>query len=147
MTTTTTGTLVMAAYISSATQLIDDEGLLEILKVSRINNSRDAITGMLLYKRGNFIQVLEGPEEKVTETLAKVRRDTRHTGMIVMFKKPIEDRFFGQWSMGFQPATDLSASDEAAFSSFLTPTVSDADFRAKGDRCYRLLVQFKDNMR
>lgn len=36
-----------------------------MLAKSRSNNVRDGISGMLLYRDGDFLQVLEGPEDKV----------------------------------------------------------------------------------
>jgi len=46
-------------YVSTSVKLLNDEELLDILKVSRENNSGKDITGLLLYKGGNFMQVLE----------------------------------------------------------------------------------------
>ena len=55
-------------YMSSATQLMSNEELLELLKTCRENNEKKNLTGMLLYGEGAFVQVLEGEEETVEAT-------------------------------------------------------------------------------
>ena len=50
-------------YVSSAIKLMHDDELLLLLEKARENNSRLGITGMLLYKEGNFMQMLEGGKE------------------------------------------------------------------------------------
>ena len=67
-------------YISSATWLMSDEELAALLMECRTNNERLQVTGMLLYKEGNFIQVLEGEQETVEQLYIKIRADVRHTG-------------------------------------------------------------------
>jgi len=53
---------VPLVYVSSATELFSDTQLENLLLRSRQNNSTLGITGMLLYKDGNFMQCLEGPK-------------------------------------------------------------------------------------
>ncbi len=52
-------------YVSSAVRPFSRVDLDDLLATSRANNARVGITGMLLYKDGNFMQVLEGDEEAV----------------------------------------------------------------------------------
>ena len=49
-------------YVSTARELMDKDALLGILAKAREKNARLGITGMLLYKDGNFLQLLEGEE-------------------------------------------------------------------------------------
>jgi Sensors of blue-light using FAD len=58
------------------------EELTDLLRKSRDNNAALGITGMLLYKDGNFMQVLEGDEERVRALATKVSQDRRHRGFI-----------------------------------------------------------------
>ena len=51
-------------YVSSAVDLFSDEELLKLLDVSRKNNQALDVTGMLLYKGGNFMQFLEGEKRR-----------------------------------------------------------------------------------
>ena len=65
----------------------------------------------------------------------------------MLTKKPIQERQFPNWSMAFTNLGALSAEDKAAFSPFLSGSFLDEDFRRKPDRCYRLLLHFKGNIR
>jgi hypothetical protein len=64
--------LFSTVYVSSATRRLSVAELAEILRVSRADNQRVKITGMLLYKDGNIMQVLEGAEEKVSALIEKL---------------------------------------------------------------------------
>lgn len=139
--------LVSLVYVSSAAREFQPPELIDILRTARMNNERLHVTGMLLYKDGNFMQVLEGPGQAITQLLGSIERDDRHRGMIVLIKKAIEQRQFAQWCMAFRDLNDLSADDQAGYSSFLAGSLLDQEFRAKPDRCYKLLLHFKNNMR
>lgn len=139
--------LVSLVYVSSSTRKLTDAEILEILRTSQRNNERRAITGMLLYKDGNFLQVLEGRDAEVTDLVERVERDARHRGLIVLTKKRIQERQFPNWSMAFKDLGALSAQDQAAFSPFLADSFLDEDFRGKPDRSYKLLLHFKENIR
>ncbi len=102
---------------------------------------------MLLYKDGNFLQVLEGSDTSVTELMETVERDNRHRGVLVLTKKPIQERQFPNWSMAFKNLGALSDEDKVAFSPFLSGSFLDEDFRRKPERCYKLLLHFKESIR
>lgn len=108
-------------YVSQATRPMSEEDLASILKKSRDYNTADGITGLLIYKftpsenRANFMQLLEGPEEKVLEAFARIEADKRHHTKIVLEQGEISDRNFPEWSMGFRNA---DASDLAKFEGY-----------------------------
>jgi|ERR1043165_246003 hypothetical protein len=89
-------------YLSSATDLPDDSDLKSILVKSRENNTRDGITGVLLYHEGNFIQVLEGEGEKIHDTYMRILNDKCHKGVHKMIEREAAQRGFPDWSMGFK---------------------------------------------
>ena len=60
-------------YVSAATQLFSKAELLQLLTLVREKNQRLAVTGMLLYKDGDFIQLLEGEESVVKQVLDKIK--------------------------------------------------------------------------
>lgn len=97
--------LVQLVYVSSAAKLLDDAELDQILESSARNNEKVGITGMLLYAAGSFMQVLEGEEESVNSTFARVTADPRHSGVILIMKEAIETREFAEWAMGFKRLT------------------------------------------
>lgn len=73
----------------------------QILATSRRNNTRADVTGALLFNKGAFAQVLEGPRSKVEETFERIQRDTRHSDVTVLECAPTESRSFPDWSMAF----------------------------------------------
>lgn len=102
-------------YLSSAVGLVEPTVLADILDVSRRNNNADGITGALFFHDGNFIQVLEGPAEKVTACFGRIKRDPRHTGCLLMQSEPSESRVFASWDMGFVSVSDLPDDQRANF--------------------------------
>ena len=72
----------------------------EILSVSQRNNGRDGITGFLIFDKTWFVQILEGERAKVTETYARIARDTRHAAATVINARDVPARLFANWTMG-----------------------------------------------
>ena len=72
----------------------------EILSVSQRNNSRDGITGFLIFDKTCFIQILEGERAKVAETYARIARDTRPSGTAIINVRDVQRRLFPNWTMG-----------------------------------------------
>jgi hypothetical protein len=66
------------------------------------NNAKIGVTGMLLYKDGNFMQLIEGPGEPVRALHAKISIDPRHRGLMTLLQGHQEKREFQDWAMGFQ---------------------------------------------
>lgn len=97
--------LLHVAYFSENRITREDAGLIEeintILRVSQRNNARDGVTGALVFNRGVFGQVLEGPSRAVETIFERIQMDTRHANVTVLDLAPIERRFFSEWSMGF----------------------------------------------
>lgn len=89
-------------YLSSADDTVTETELQNLLKKSKIYNSKNLITGILLHIDGDFIQVLEGDETIVTELYDKIKIDKRHKGVIIVSKSPVKDRQFAEWSMGYK---------------------------------------------
>ncbi len=102
---------------------------------------------MLLYKDGNFMQLLEGPEESVSALLARIERDGRHRGMIVLNKKSILNRKFPEWSMAFKHLDDDSLAHTAGYSSFLAGFTVDESLEDSQDPSHKLLLHFRNNIR
>jgi len=102
-------------YLSTASIPLTDQQLSDILTKSRINNSKQDITGLLLYHDGSIIQVLEGDKEIVQNLYAIISNDTRHAGAISMLEGESEQRNFPDWSMGFK---SISNQDWAPFTGY-----------------------------
>jgi len=107
-------TLLSIIYSSQATEAFDESGLDALLEQCRENNAAVDLTGMLLYRDGRFLQVLEGPEEPLRALMDVLATDERHTGLRVLFEEPLSTRQFPNWTMGFQRADDDAADTGAA---------------------------------
>ena len=140
--------LVCAVYVSSAHRPLGDDELLELLQVARQNNQRSDVTGMLLYRDGNFLQVLEGPASAVDALIDKIKRDTRHHGLILMSRRGIEERQFSDWQMAFRNMSKSHMAEEG-YSPFLEPTFDEEEEETgeASQLVFRLLRRFKDVVR
>jgi len=81
---------------------MEESELLRLLEGARIHNERNGVTGILLYARGTFIQVLEGEESEVERIFNVISHDPRHQDVTLIEKEPIQERMFANWSMGFR---------------------------------------------
>ncbi len=138
--------LVSAVYISSA-RIGHEREVVNILRVSRENNQRAGLTGLLAYKDGNFLQILEGPQSELMRTVDVIGRDRRHAGMIVLAKRRIEERLFPDWSMAFREIEQFSPEESDLCSRLLEDGLLEEKHQSKPDLCYQLLISFKKNMR
>jgi len=141
------GDLKFLVYVSSAVRLFSHEELVELLRLSRINNVRLGITGMLLYDRGNFIQLMEGPDAHVDKLYETIRADPRHKQVATLLQGPLEKRQFTTFMMGFDNAGDLSVEDRTAYTNFLREPPKPSRFGEKPHRALRLLLSFRRNAR
>jgi|TARA_B110000967_G_scaffold191241_1_gene216703 hypothetical protein len=108
-------------YVSRAAKPFSSDELSGLMKHSRTRNSADEITGLLVYrynddfKRGNFLQVLEGNEEALDDVWRRISGDPRHHTIIVLEEGESDARMFGDWSMGFR---NVDAGDLAHITGF-----------------------------
>ncbi len=87
-------------FISAKKKMTEDE-LNLLLKKSRINNTNNNITGLLLYYDGSFAQVLEGEYEQVNRLYLEIQNDSRHNHIIRIKDGYHAKRVFSDWSMAF----------------------------------------------
>jgi hypothetical protein len=93
--------LIQLIYVSAAAKPFTAAELRELLARARAKNERLEVTGMLLYHQGSFLQVLEGPVANVDPLLATIAEDGRHNRFLLLLRREIEARNFGDWKMGF----------------------------------------------
>jgi hypothetical protein len=135
--------LYFLIYVSIASDDLGPETLLEILRVSRDNNTRHDITGLLLYKERRFMQLLEGPETAVCATYGRIARDPRHRDATLLLEGETAERDFADWSMGFQDLDEETARSTPGYSSFLDAKFSVFDFASDPSRAHQLLRIFR----
>lgn len=93
--------LATLCYVSSAVAPLSADYLEALLRQSRDRNAANEVTGALLYCDGNFIQYLEGPTAGMAPIWASIRKDPRHSGVIVLFEDTTGERLFPMWSMAY----------------------------------------------
>jgi len=132
--------ILQLIYISHATQKLSEQDLNKILAEARPSNESRNITGMLLYRDGLFIQVLEGEEAVIEQLLSNIKKDTRHHDVHVVSKQIVKHREFSDWSMGFK---NISHDMEGA-NSFLESTKEPIDNTLQPSTARKLLATFRD---
>ena len=79
-----------------------------ILVSARRRNLAQDITGMMIYHRGEFVQILEGKKESIENVYEKfICPDTRHTAINKVLENTITHRSFGEWYMGFIGTSEI----------------------------------------
>lgn len=130
-------------YVSAAVNPFSKSALLELLTKASEKNQRLGVTGLLLYKDGDFIQMLEGERTVVEELFKKIGDDRRHARVIVLIEGETDERLFKDWSMGFRDLSDPEVQATPGFSQFMnTPLVPDS-FSNDPSGCLDLLSLFK----
>jgi hypothetical protein len=114
-----TNPLYCLVYASVSKQRWSDDELRKLLKSSRKRNEDKNITGMLLYLDPYFLQILEGKEEVVHKSFKKIKHDPRHHKVSVLYQKPIAERAFSSWTMGFNKVGHEDIMEVEGFSDFL----------------------------
>jgi hypothetical protein len=110
--------MMSIAYVSAASEAMTDEDISEILVHARANNVRLELTGVLLYRQGRFIQILEGPDETVLDRYAVIAADPRHRSIHKISEEPVGARQFPDWTMGFRPLTDAAVKKLPGFDDY-----------------------------
>ena len=129
-------------YISSATRLMSGQELHDLLEDARERNRARGITGMLLYKGGNFMQLLEGDRDTVRDVFASIGRDPRHKDVIQLLTKEIDRRCFEDWSMGFIDMEKVSDSPE--FHHYIRQSLDPRRFQEDSMFAYRFITSFNE---
>ena len=100
----------MVSYILYASELAQDCGnreIADILAVSRRNNVRNGVTGMLMSKQGHFLQYIEGPDSSIVSLFTKIEVDGRHRQLNVVERGQSSERIFHNWEMGFADEVNM----------------------------------------
>lgn len=115
--------MLQLIYVSTATRAMTEDDLEDILRAARSRNKEMDVTGLLLYRDGAFIQVLEGEDDAVQEIYDLIESDERHRGVTLLSTTSIEEREFPNWQMGFRHLGDEDLRDLDGFSSFMDDDV------------------------
>ena len=135
--------LYTVIYVSAAKYAMNKRELTNLLAICRLNNQKLGVTGMLLYKEGQFMQVLEGEESDVVELHKIIAHDERHQYVTTIYSAPIRERSFLDWSMGFKDLNEESVKEVEGYTDFLNTSFDSDHFRTDTTSAFRLLNMFK----
>ncbi len=108
--------LVRLTYASRFAKGVGPHDVEEIVRVSREQNAKAGVTGVLCYAPGLFLQCLEGPSDEVNRIYHRIAADSRHKDLALLEFSEISDRKFGDWSMAYVRAKQLSGPQLGRFS-------------------------------
>jgi hypothetical protein len=109
-------------YCSRATAGIDDDAVARIIEAAQRDNPRQGITGLLVFGGGIFFQWLEGPRERVTALMVRLRNDPRHNSIVQLSdSEEVRERLFPDWDMELVDTDDIRNVLEDALSTAEDP--------------------------
>ncbi len=118
------------------------EELLQLLEHARIRNERLGITGLLLYKSGNFMQMLEGQKGTVLNLLKSIQQDPRHHDVTTINSGEILTRNFPNWTMGF---TDMDTCENfPKLADYVQESLLDRRFSEDSQFAYKFMLTFNE---
>ena len=91
--------LSKVVYRSRAVRALSSAELQDLTRVAQARNSREALTGVMLYDNQRFFQWLEGPADSVASVMDSIVADRRHTDVEILDRRPADTRMFADWSM------------------------------------------------
>ena len=89
-------------YRSIVDSIIEQSDIYDLLEQSKTYNGKNDITGCLLYYNHQFVQYLEGDSVKVLALFEKIKRDSRHKNVQLLFSGHTYSREFEDWTMAYE---------------------------------------------
>ncbi|PHQ29279.1 BLUF domain-containing protein [Leeuwenhoekiella nanhaiensis] len=88
-------------YLSDSSNSTTPNAIQDILdNVADWNKELD-ISGFLVYRDGNFLQLLEGNKNEVLALFSKIKNDKRHKNVTQILEDESENRIFSDYESGF----------------------------------------------
>ncbi len=107
-----TARLGQLLYVSALSPGVPVTEVSRIVTSSRLRNTTDAITGLLVFDGDTFCQYVEGPPKAVDALLGRLLEDRRHQEMEILIDGTFEgERRFSDWRLGY---VDSFENDELA---------------------------------
>jgi hypothetical protein len=100
-------------YRSQASRAVHEVTLTSLLRKARHYNEQAQLTGLLLFTKGHFLQLLEGPEPALSDLYARINDDPRHYDVRTLAYGPIEKRAFARCPLAYAPV-DVAFIEKAA---------------------------------
>ena len=120
--------MLQLVYVSTAAPGVTEAEVQRILARSRANNARDLLTGLLYFDGQCFMQVLEGEPDRLEQAYARITADPRHRAQVVVSRRTIPAREFGNWAMAY----GLSYGEREELSAQITSLIAKASPAVRG---------------
>ena len=133
-------------YVSVETHHHSREDLEALLKQSRDKNAKLGITGILIYYKKHFFQILEGEKDVIFELFRTIRKDNRHFSVILVWDQEVLERSFKDWSMAFVNLNEIDKSKLTNFSDFLEKGFTTEITEQHLTLAQKLLLEFKSSL-
>ncbi|ROS23323.1 FAD-dependent sensor of blue light [Rathayibacter sp. PhB127] len=117
-------------YASHTAAGLEEADLPALLEQCRANNERLGLTGILLFRDGRFLQLLEGPDATLRERMAIIADDPRHAGLRVLLEEAPAQRLFPSWTMAYEAITDSMTTELPGYRSTFEDIDTDVDASA-----------------
>lgn len=131
--------LIELVYTSTAVRNYSDDELEDILKKSVQNNKRKNVTGLLLYSKGTFMQVLEGETDVVDALVDIIKSDPRHQNIEMHLRTPVFEREFSEWHMGYRALSQKDAIALPNYAPFFEDGFDAAKLASKPGICLEIM--------
>lgn len=101
--------LTSLLYLSQSriSDSVVQDSVQQIIAAAEIRNRKLGVTGAVLFTNRHFAQVIEGERAAIDTLWGDISRDIRHEALIVVERKDIIERRFGDWSMAFFGPSDF----------------------------------------
>ncbi len=93
-------------YVSLADHAMTPDELRALLAQARAHNREHGITGLLVYRDREFMQLIEGERDEVLALYERIENDSRHRQLYRMWESPIATRSCQDWAMGYAEPND-----------------------------------------
>ncbi len=105
-------------HICYASELLDaaPDARAALLAQAKRNNEQAGITGCIAFEDRRCVQILEGPRDRVEALFETIRHDPRHTGVVELTRREIDELHFERWGMSRWQVSDLYLLSESVAS-------------------------------
>lgn len=93
-------------YVSLADHAMTPDELRALLAQARIYNREHGITGLLIYRNREFMQLIEGERDEVLALYRHIENDPRHQQVYRIWEGPIAARSCQDFAMGYAEPAD-----------------------------------------
>ncbi len=135
--------LIHIVYVSFSERELTEKELEELLVDIRKRNKLQKVTGLLLYKDGAFIQLIEGKTNTIQNLFERIKNDKRHSNIVLLLEESIKKRAFPDWTMGYFKLNKEQSGKIPGYSEFMHSTDSRKLIESTSHEAMKLLNSFK----